>query len=514
MNAPLPPNENERLAVLWRYAILDTPNDPAFDRITALAARLLNAPIAQVTLVDEKRQWFKSSFGTPVGETSRDVSFCAHAILADAVMVVRDASADPRFKDNPLVAGETGIRFYAGAPLQVGGAFNLGTLCIVDTVSRDFSETEQRLLAELAAIAADELELRIANRENRRLATAISNLSSGVVVTDPSLPDSPIIFANPGFGAITGYQPEEFLGRNCRFLQGPDTDPAMLEKLREAIRNRRPFQGTLLNYRKDGTSFYNELTVSPVLDQEGRLTSFVGLQNDVSDRHKLEGLRDSLIHMVVHDLRTPLTTIMGFLDVLEAQAAAKLNPEEAGFINICQKAAETLNEMVTMLLDVNRLEAGEMPLNVENCDLCELAATVTAGPRALVGENKLALDLPATPVMAACDRTVIGRVLTNLVGNALKFIPQKGGAVRVSVTTDDAFAQVSVADNGPGVPKEYHRKIFEKFGQVESERKRHSTGLGLTFCKLAIDAHHGTISVQSELGKGSTFSFTLPIRPL
>jgi PAS domain S-box-containing protein len=335
-------------------------------------------------------------------------------------------------------------------------------------------------------------------------------LSSGVSVTDPNEPDDPIIFANPAFARVTGYQPEEFLGRNCRFLQGPDTDPAMLEKLRDAVHHGHPFHGTLLNYRKDGTAFWNELTISPVLDEEGNLMNLIGLQNDVTEQRRIEALRDSLMHMIVHDLRNPLSVIMGVLAILNGKMSARLAPEALDWIHMARNNAEMLNEMVTTLLEVHRLESGEMPLKMENRDLCEVVKNTTETTRELVGENRLLLDLPPLPVRASCDQSVICRVVNNLVGNALKFTPPTG-KVRVAVRSGDSLAFVSVTDDGPGIPQEYQGLIFEKFGQLETHRTMHSTGLGLTFCKLAVEAHGGTIHVQSEAGKGSTFTFSLPL---
>jgi len=513
VNAPLLPNEKERLAALSRYGILDTPDEAAFDSLTALASRLFNVPTAIVSLVDENRQWFKSRHGTSLRETSREISFCAHALLGDGVMVVPDAAIDPRFERNPLVTGTLGIRFYAGAPIKVAGAHNLGTLCLMDTVPRDFSAEKQQVLADLAALAADEMELRIATRENRRLTTSISHLGSGVVVTDPCMPDNPVIFVNPGFSAITGYQPEEVLGRNCRFLQGPDSDAVVVKDIHNALANQRPVDRTLLNYRKNGSSFWNELTIRPVFDQDGSLMNFVGLITDVSERRKIEALRDGLMHMIVHDLRTPVGVILAFLDIIKDQAATKLDLDDihfVHFIEIVRRNAETLNDMITTLLDVNRLEAGEMPLHLENCNLCELVESATAATRALVGERRLSLDLPSTPVTVPCDPAIILRVINNLVSNALKFTPQ-GGKVRVAVDREQTLARVSVGDDGPGIPKEFYGRIFEKFGQLEGDRQIHSTGLGLTFCKLAVETHRGTISVESEPNKGSIFSFTLPL---
>ena len=460
VNAPLLPNEKERLAALLHYGILDTPDEAAFDSLTALASRLFNVPMAIVSLVDENRQWFKSCYGTSLRETSREISFCAHALVADGVMVVPDAALDPRFEENPLVTGPHGFRFYAGAPIKVAGAHKLGTLCLMDTIPRDFSAEKQQVLADLAALAADEMELRIATRENRRLTTSISHLGSGVVVTDPRMPDNPIIFANPGFSAITGYQPEEVLGRNCRFLQGPDSEAAVIKDIHNAIANQRPVDRTLLNYRKDGSPFWNELTIRPVFDQDGSLMNFVGLITDVSERRKLEALRDGLMHMIVHDLRTPVGVILSFLDIIKDQAATKLDLHDIHLIEIVRRNAETLSDMVTTLLDVNRLEAGEMPLHLENCNLCELVESATAATRALVGERRLSLELPSTPVIAPCDPAIILRVINNLVSNALKFTPQ-GGKVRVAVDCEQTLARVSVGDDGPGIPKEFHGRIFE-----------------------------------------------------
>ena len=381
----------------------------------------------------------------------------------------------------------------------------------MDTEPRDFSTEEQQMLAELAAFAADEMDLRMATRENRRLATAISHLGSGVVVTDPNVPGNPITFANPGFSAITGYQPEEFLGRNCRFLQGPDTDPAVIREIREALANGHPIDRTLLNYRKDGSPFWNELMIRPVFDKDGGLMNFTGLLTDVTERRKLEALRDELMHMLVHDLRNPLGTMMAAIEILKEEAATKPEQDEATVIEILKRSAETLNDMVTTLLDVYRLEAGEMPLKVEKCSLSALVENANAATQALVGKSRLILDLPFTPVIVPCDQSVIRRVINNLVGNSLKFT-RRNGTVRVALCSDDSFARVSVTDDGSGIPREFHAKIFEKFGQIESDRKLHSTGLGLTFCKLAVEAHRGASCVESEPGRGSTFSFTLPLR--
>ncbi len=163
MRPPIPRNEADRLGALKRHYILDTPPEAALDRITALAARLFSVPISLMTLIDEARQWFKSAYGLDIRETPRDLAVCAHTICSNGVMVIPDALDDPRFRDNPLVAGEPGIRFYAGAPLTTLDGYHLGTLCVIDKIPREGLSAEQKhLLSSLAEIVMDELELRLA----------------------------------------------------------------------------------------------------------------------------------------------------------------------------------------------------------------------------------------------------------------------------------------------------------------------------------------------------------------
>lgn len=154
--APIPANEQERIAAVHELNVLDTAPEERFDRLTRMARRLFGVPMATVTLVDTERQWFKSRTGIAECQTSRDVSFCGHAILEDRVMIVPDALLDGRFADNPLVTGDPMIRFYAGCPLKVGG-HNVGTLCVIDTEPREFSEEEVEMLKDLALMAEDEL---------------------------------------------------------------------------------------------------------------------------------------------------------------------------------------------------------------------------------------------------------------------------------------------------------------------------------------------------------------------
>lgn len=159
-------NEAERMAAVARYNILDTPQDGAFDRITRIAAQVLDVPIAIVTIVDTDRIWFKAAEGLDgVSEIGRDPGLCASAILADEPYIIEDARADPRALTNPLVAGEFGLQFYAGSPLTTSDGYNLGTMCVIDREPRTIPAKQVALLDDLAQLVVDQLELRLAARQ-------------------------------------------------------------------------------------------------------------------------------------------------------------------------------------------------------------------------------------------------------------------------------------------------------------------------------------------------------------
>jgi GAF domain-containing protein len=176
------PKEKRRLKVLWQYDVLDTPPEALFDDLTELAARICEAPVALISLVDENRQWFKSKVGTTLQETSRDISFCAHAIRQPGLFIVPDATKDERFASSPLVTSEPNIRFYAGAPLISPDGYALGTLCIIDKVPRELRQEQKEALTILARHVVSQLELRrrsaqlaSARKEARRLKAALHN---------------------------------------------------------------------------------------------------------------------------------------------------------------------------------------------------------------------------------------------------------------------------------------------------------------------------------------------------
>jgi len=227
----------------------------------------------------------------------------------------------------------------------------------------------------------------------------------------------------------------------------------------------------------------------------------------------LEELRDDLIHMVIHDLRTPLTSIIGGLQtVIDADCEDELAHE---FLPMAVASANTLVDMVSTLLDIHRMEEGQIPLDLgpqQINDLMEAALAQVQGAAHERGHT-LRTELAAGCPPLEADGEKLRRVLINLLGNAIKFTPD-GGTITVGSKCDREGLSFWIADTGPGIPSDQVERIFEKYGQVQGRKSaRHSTGLGLTFCKLVAEAHGGRIWVESTLGEGSTFYIFLPYRP-
>jgi signal transduction histidine kinase len=207
--------------------------------------------------------------------------------------------------------------------------------------------------------------------------------------------------------------------------------------------------------------------------------------------------------MVVHDMRSLLMAITGPLEL-----AILSEEKRMSCIERAQKATTKLNDMMLLMIDVSRLESSRMPVRIGDCELGKIAQAVLDDLAPMAGNRRLTLCAKG-PIRVKCDTELVRRVLDNLVNNALKCTPSEG-VVEVSLASSKGTAHVTVRDSGCGIPPECQEKIFEKFGQVQGERQQLGTGLGLTFCRLAVTAHGGAIGVESELGKGSTFWFTLP----
>jgi len=334
-------DEESRLAALCSYNILDTLPEKEFDDIVRLVSYICDVPVALISLVDRDRQWFKADKGMDITQTSREVSFCAHALDQEDLFVVPDATLDERFAANPLVTGDLGIRFYAGAPLLTPEGKVLGALCAIDRKPRTLTAEQQEALMTLGrqVMSLFELRRRIAEQKQimqergkvierlRLLEAAVEKANDVILITEAEPVDQSgprIVYVNPAFTEMTGYTSEEALGKTPRILQGPDTDLLVNAKIRAGLEKWQPIQVEVLNYRKDGTKFWSELNIVPLANSRGWYTHWISIQRDITARKALESERERLLAEALEradlDPLTGLWNHRGFQKRLEAES--------------------------------------------------------------------------------------------------------------------------------------------------------------------------------------------------
>jgi K+-sensing histidine kinase KdpD len=394
----IPADEPARLAAVRRYDILDTPPDGAFDRITALAARVLKAPIAIVSIVDHDRIWFKSHHGLEVEQIGRDPGLCASAILQDGPWIINDAPRDPRALANPLVAGDFGLKFYAGVPLRTGDGHNLGTLCILDFVPRELTADDTATLDDLAKTVVDELELRLASR----LA--------------------------------------------------------------------------------------------------------------VAEAREREYLKDALMGMLSHELRTPVTTIFGAAQLLSRKSDEGTAARMAELFPDIMSESERLLRLIEDLLVLTRLEqGGAISAAREPVLMQRLLPAVVGHESRRWPDRSLSVDVETNlpPVMG--DQLYLEQVVRNLVSNALKYSPTDA-AVDVSASAIGSEVEVRVRDRGIGLPGDGHEDLFGLMVRGD-EAVRHApgAGIGLYVCRRLLDAMGGRVWLEPAPDVGTVAVFRMPV---
>lgn len=244
-------------------------------------------------------------------------------------------------------------------------------------------------------------------------------------------------------------------------------------------------------------------------------TQHMALEQRNHELEQLHQVKDDLTHMIVHDMKNPLTGIMGYLSmVLHFWDRDRSKPEHKQYLERAHQRSQHLLDMTMNLLDIGRMEEGKLELARESIDLKALVEEVTQTFSPTIANEDKRLKIVVTPDLSplSVDRDILRRVLSNLISNAIKHT-DRGGRIAVRATRDTHLVQIDVQDDGEGIPEDAIPHLFQKFGQLKGQRLGHrtDTGLGLAFCKLAVEAHGGRIGVESKLGKGTQFSFTLPV---
>ena len=363
----------------------------------------------------------------------------------------------------------------------------------------------------------------------RMLETAVKDTTESVLITDAQLdrPGPHIVFVNKSFEKMTGYRAEEVLGKSPRIMQGPKTDQALMRQLRDQLERGETFNGETINYRKDGTPFFIEWSVSPVRNpNEGTISHYVAVQRDITDRKRAERkirqalekerelneLKSQFVSMASHELRTPLTTIQSSAELV---GLFMRREDEENVDKHLSRIQSNINKMTGLLEDVllfGRVEQGRLPFDPERQDVVPLLQETLEEVRQGIGaEHRIADRGLDEPLHAAVDAQLLDLIVTNLLGNAVKYSP-KGSRVQLAVEPSGALLTFSVTDEGIGIPEADRHHLFEPFHRAGNVGATNGTGLGLSIVKEAVDLHGGEIVVDSEEGGGSTFTVSLPLR--
>ena len=362
---------------------------------------------------------------------------------------------------------------------------------------------------------------------------ALESAVNGIIITDPNQFDNPVVYVNPAALQITGYAEEEVLGRNCRFLQKDQREQDALHEVRAAIKQQRNCRVVLRNFRKDGTPFWNELSISPVRDENGKLTHFVGIQSDITARRdaeealarvnqeleervqrrnrQLEAAQEQLVRKeklatlgqlagsVAHEIRNPMGVIRNAAYFLEqTQANSDANTTEA--LGEISRGIANAERIVGELLDYAREPSAETnPFNLR--EAIDAALRMVRMPASVRVERPDAADLRATG-----DRGQIERLLANLIQNATHAMPD-GGTLTLRCAAANGCVVTEVNDTGVGIDAQQLEKIFDPLFTTKAK----GIGLGLALCRRYAELNHGSLAVDSEPGQGSTFRLSLPL---
>ncbi len=355
-------------------------------------------------------------------------------------------------------------------------------------------------------------ELKKKIQELKKFKMAVDGAYDHIVVTDQ---DANIVFANQAVKTITGYDPVDILGKNPGDLWGGQMDKKIYQQMWKTIKNKKQnYIGEIKNKRKSGEMYEAEVRIAPILGEAGKVEFFVGIERDITKIKEIDRAKNEFISVASHQLRTPLTGIKWFAELLLEQ---KLTPEIADYVRQISLSNERMIHLVEDLLNVSRIETGrkfDIVLSVN--DVVPIVKQVISAQNILAESRKIKImvdkNFPKKLVLDV-DSEKIRQVFQNLINNSYKY-SKDNSEIMVGCQIINKYAQFYIKDSGIGIATNQQRRIFEKFFRAENALVQHTdgTGLGLYIVKSIVEGHKGKVWFESEENKGTTFYFTLPVK--
>jgi PAS domain S-box-containing protein len=398
----------------------------------------------------------------------------------------------------------------------------LGMMMVGSFNSYTFSQYEVDLLMAFGSQLGSALENAQLYDEVSKGKTYIENLveNAGDVIVSTDMEDR-ILTWNRGAQIILGYNKEEVIGKHLSILLPPERFYAL-----EEIRAKVEISGALRDVevrskKKDGNMIDLSLSVSPIRDVEGKIVGFLRVAKDVTEKKRyerrlkeLDKMKSDFVSNVSHELRTPLTSIKGSVDNMLDGLTGQLNQKQVRYLARIKANSDRLTRLINDLLDLSRIEAGRIEVRPTTLPMAALAGEVAEYLKHLAAEKLIQIEVmaPDPSITVWADRDKVTQVLVNLIGNAIKFSPEDRTVTVAIEDNGSEWVEISVADTGPGILPDEMNKIFAKFYQVANTDKHRpkGSGLGLTISKALVEMQGGKIWVESEIGKGAKFCFTLP----
>ncbi len=529
-----------RLKALADTNFLDSECEAVFDRLTALACSILSSPVSLISLVDEHRQFFKSSVGldeklSQLRQTPLSHSFCKHVVASGEPLVINDSRSHDMVRNNPAIQA-MGVEAYLGIPLATPDRHVIGSLCVIDAQPRIWTEHEIYVLSELAGVVMTEMALRREISERQRFEKALMENEARMSAFNTHVPcflfqrrldeHGKIIYTplsdNQGHfdKTMTKSQmaPDEFLGN----VVHPDDIPDMVRKIEISVRDKTNLTMDCRMIDLEGKIRWLRSHASVRLLPDGKLI-WDGMAFDVTElkeaqfeAERANQAKSRFLANINHDLRTPLNAIIGFSEIMEAKDAPAAIQNSAMQSNArkVREASLDLLQMIDQLLDMAAIESGEIQLTLVDCNVRDVTHKALSLVQSLADGKGLDLRVnfaPELPEKLSIDRQKLHQVLVNLLCNAVKFT--NSGSVSLSVSAqagklDESNLSFIISDTGCGMSEAEQETLFKRFARGNNAESR--TGLGLAICHELVAAMGGIIALESKPGAGSCFTFHIP----